>query len=145
MSIYNGHARWAFDFLSWRPTIKELQLAVSILQPEEKQRISQFHFIEDFKASLAGRLLMRFFVRQAMSIDNHHFKLGRDDREKPYLIEMNGVTNWDNKILDFNVSHQGSFACLGKNIRINETTSIFNLKFILKVDILTIKLWKLTM
>lgn len=115
MSIYNGHARWAFDFLSWKPSLSDIKVAVSLLQPEEKQRISQFVFQEDFKASLAGRLLMRFFVRQAMSVDNHQIKLGRDDREKPYLMEIDGATNWNDKIIDFNVSHQGSFACLGKN------------------------------
>lgn len=114
MSIINGHARWAFDFIAWKPSLQDLRVAVSLLQPEEKLRLSKFVFQEDFKASLAGRLLMRCFVRQAMSIDNHRFRLGRDEREKPYLMEIDGATNRIDKIIDFNVSHQGSFACLGK-------------------------------
>ena len=61
MSIVNGHARWAFDFRSWKPTLHELMIAVSLIQPGEKQRIAQFVFQEDFKASLAGRLLLRHF------------------------------------------------------------------------------------
>lgn len=112
MSIVNGHVRWAFDFVSWKPSLQDLKTAVSLIQPEEKQRLAKFMFQEDFKASLSGRLLMRHFVRQAMSVDNHQIKLSRDAREKPYLQEIDGAANWDNKVIDFNVSHQGSFACL---------------------------------
>jgi 4'-phosphopantetheinyl transferase len=112
MSVVNGHARWAFDFISWKPTLADLKIAVSLIQPEEKQRLAKFMFQEDFKASLSGRLLMRHFVRQSMSIDNNQFRLSRDSREKPYLMEIDGATNWNDKVIDFNVSHQGSFACL---------------------------------
>jgi 4'-phosphopantetheinyl transferase len=112
MSIVNGHARWAFDFLSWKPTLADLKVAVSLIQPEEKQRLAKFMFQEDFKASLSGRLLMRHFVRQSLRIDNNQFKLSRDSREKPFLIEIDGATNWDDRVIDFNVSHQGAFACL---------------------------------
>lgn len=112
MSIVNGHARWAFDFISWKPSLQDLKIAVSLIQSEEKQRLSKFVFQEDFKASLSGRLLMRHFVRQGMSVDNHQFKLSRDARDKPYLMEIDGASNWDNKVIDFNVSHQGSLACL---------------------------------
>jgi 4'-phosphopantetheinyl transferase len=109
MSIVNGHARWAFDFLAWKPSLQDLKAAVSLIQPEEKSRLSKFVFQEDFKASLSGRLLMRHFVRQALCIDNHQFRLGRDEREKPYLMEIDGATNFD---IDFNASHQGAIACL---------------------------------
>ena len=112
MSIVNSHARWAFDFIAWKPSLQDLKLAVSLIQPEEKSRLSKFVFQEDFKASLSGRLLMRHFVRQALCVDNHQFRLGRDEREKPYLMEIDGVTNCDNKVIDFNASHQGEFACL---------------------------------
>lgn len=128
MSIINGHARWAFDFLSWKPSLQDLKTAVSLVQSEEKVRLSKFMFQEDFKASLAGRLLMRHFVRHAMSIGNHQFKLSRDAREKPYLMEIDGATNWNNKVIDFNVSHQGSFACLAGYVNDrNETNSSMKL------------------
>ena len=123
MSMINGHARWAFDFMSWKPNLNDLKIAVSLIQSEEKQRLSKFMFQEDFKASLSGRLLMRHYVRQAMSIDNHQFKLHRDTREKPYLKEIDGETNWDNKVLDFNVSHQGSFACLAGYANVKRKTN----------------------
>jgi phosphopantetheine--protein transferase-like protein len=112
MSIVNGHARWAFDFKSWKPTLQELMSAVSLIQPEEKERISKFVFVEDFKGSLAGRLLIRHYVRCALCIDNDRFKLGRDERNKPHLSEIDGLSNRNDKSIDFNISHQGSFACL---------------------------------
>lgn len=110
MSIINGHARWAFDFKSWKPSLQELMTAVSLIQPEEKERISKFVFQEDFKGSLAGRLLMRYFIKCALCVDNDKFKLGRDERNKPYLSEIDGMSN--ESTIDFNVSHQGSYACL---------------------------------
>lgn len=136
MSIVNGHARWAFDFLSWKPSLQDLKAAVSLIQPEEKQRLSKFMFQEDFKASLSGRLLMRHFVRQAMSVHNHELKLGRDVREKPYLKEIDGESNCDDKVIDFNVSHQGSFACLAGYV--NKKTKT-NAKIKLGVDVMKIE------
>lgn len=138
MSIINGHARWAFDFKSWKPTLQELISAVSLIQKEEKQRISQFVFQEDFKASLAGRLLLRYFVRRALCIDNNQFKFGRDEKNKPYLKEINGKSNVDanDKIIDFNVSHQGSFACLA-GFADNKTNSNADMR--LGVDVMKIE------
>lgn len=122
MSIVNSHTRWAFDFKSWKPTLQDLLAAISLIQPEEKQRISQFVFQEDFKASLAGRLLLRYFIRTALCIDNHRIKLGRDEKNKPYLKEIDGTSNWNDKAIDFNVSHQGSYACLAGYVG-NKATS----------------------
>lgn len=136
MSIVNGHARWAFDFRSWKPSLDDLRVAVSLIQPEEKQRLSRFMFQEDFKASLSGRLLMRHFVRRAMGVDNDQFKLGRDAREKPYLMEIDGAANCDKKVIDFNVSHQGSFACLAGYVN-NRTDANASLK--LGVDVMKIE------
>jgi len=138
MSIVNGHARWAFDFKSWKPTLHELMTAVSLIQAEEKQRISQFVFQEDFKASLAGRLLLRHFTRSALCVDNHCIKFGRDERNKPYLMEVDGKSNLnDEKVIDFNVSHQGSYACLAGYIANNKTES--NAQLRLGVDVMKIE------
>src|SRR5690349_20450131 len=136
MSIVNSHARWAFDFLSWKPSLQDLKVAVSLIQPEEKKRLARFMFQEDFKASLSGRLLMRYFVRQAMLVDNHQIKLCRDEREKPYLKEIDGESNFGNKVIDFNVSHQGSFACLAGYVD-NKTANCAKVK--LGVDVMKIE------
>lgn len=108
MSIKSGHARWAFNCKNWNPTLEELKIAVSCIQPEEKARLIRFHFLDDFKSSLIGRLLMRKFISQALNVDNTQIMLGRDVKEKPFLKEIKGVSNH----IDFNVSHQGSFAVL---------------------------------
>lgn len=136
MSIVNGHARWAFDFISWKPSLQDLKIAVSLIQPEEKQRLMRFVFQEDFKASLSGRLLMRYFVGQGMCVDNHQLKFDRDARGKPYLKEIDGAANWDNKAIDFNVSHQGSFACLAGYSNVKTAA---NAKLKLGVDVMKIE------
>lgn len=115
MSIVNTHARWAFDINAWKPTLQELKIATSCIQQEEKERLGKFLFQEDFKSSLAGRLLMRQFVRRALKIDYNNIHFGRDLLGKPFLMPNSspgGVTDCTNKVIDFNVSHQGSFACL---------------------------------
>jgi phosphopantetheine--protein transferase-like protein len=136
MSIINGHARWAFDFMSWKPTLQDLLTAVSLIQSEEKIRLARFVFQEDFKASLAGRLLMRHFVRSAVCIDNDRIKFGRDERNKPYIMQIDGESNWNDKVVDFNVSHQGSYACLAGYVS-NKTAS--NASFQLGVDVMKIE------
>lgn len=71
-----------------------------------------------------------------MSIDNHQFKLGRDLREKPFLMEIDGASNWDNKVIDFNVSHQGSLACLAGYV--NDKTET-NASMKIGVDVMKIE------
>lgn len=138
MSIVNGHARWALDFKSWKPTLHELMTAVSLIQPEEKQRIAQFVFQEDFKGSLAGRLLMRHFVKCALCVDNDRIKLARDERNKPYLSEIDGMSNWPDKVIDFNVSHQGSYACLAGYVG-NKDATVTTAPLRLGVDVMKIE------
>lgn len=118
MSIRNGHARWAFDFSSWRPSLSDLLKATSCIQPEEKERLSKFIFRDDFQASLIGRLLMRKFVRDTIKLPYDQIKFERDAKEKPHLSinqiyqhEHGGRLN-NSTLVDFNVSHQGCFAVL---------------------------------
>lgn len=113
MSIINGHARWAFNFNSWRPSLDELRIATSCIQIEEKERLSKFIFREDFNASLIGRLLMRKFVKKATKLDYDCIKFERDCHGKPFLSDS---------IIDFNVSHQGSYSVLAGCL--NEETKI---------------------
>lgn len=103
MSIVNGHARWAFNFNTWRPTFDELRIATSCIQIEEKARLSKFIFRDDFNASLIGRLLMRKFVKKASGFEYDTIKFERDCRGKPFL---------PNSKIDFNVSHQGFYSVL---------------------------------
>lgn len=113
MSIVNGHARWAFNFNTWRPTLDELRIATSCIQIEEKARLSKFIFRDDFNASLIGRLLMRKFVKKASGLEYDSIKFERDCRGKPFL---------PNSKIGFNVSHQGSYSVLAGCL--NEETQI---------------------
>lgn len=108
MSIRNGHARWAFNLSSWKLNLSDLKIATSCIQEEEKQRINKFMFQEDFKASLVGRLLMRQFVKQATNIDYDQIQFTRDLKGKPYMIQDSAT----NQLIEFNISHQGSYAVL---------------------------------
>jgi 4'-phosphopantetheinyl transferase len=132
MSIKNGHARWAFNCKNWNPTLDELKIAVSCIQAEEKSRLIKFYFLEDFKSSLIGRLLMRKFLCQALNVDNTRISLGRDVKGKPFLKEIDGETNY----IDFNVSHQGSFAVLAGYVG-QSKESVKNLK--IGVDLMKIE------
>lgn len=113
MSIKNGHARWAFDLKNWHCTLNNLELATACIQPEEKERISNFVFRDDFNASLIGRLLMRHFVKSCMpELDYNDIRFERDSRGKPYF-QQSINDDPDSKInIDFNVSHHERYAVL---------------------------------
>ncbi len=111
MSLRNGHARWAFDVSTWRPSLNELLLATSCIQTEEKSRLSKFMFRDDFDGSIIGRLLMRKFVRDTTNIPYEQIKFDRDARGKPHLVSTEHQPSSSNYV-DFNVSHQGSYAVL---------------------------------
>lgn len=111
MSLRNGHARWAFDLSTWRPSLNELLLATSCIQTEEKSRLSRFMFRDDFDGSIIGRLLMRKFIKDTTNIPYEQIRFDRDSRGKPLLLPSQ-YQNSSANYVDFNVSHQGSYAVL---------------------------------
>uniref|UniRef100_A0A8C6TWQ1 L-aminoadipate-semialdehyde dehydrogenase-phosphopantetheinyl transferase n=1 Tax=Neogobius melanostomus TaxID=47308 RepID=A0A8C6TWQ1_9GOBI len=106
-----GSVRWAFRCGSWTPTRSEWLFASRCVQPEEKARIGEFVFTKDAKSAMAGRLLLRKFVCEKMTIPWSHIRLERTPRGKPYLASPLQVgsapVTWS-----FNVSHQGDYALL---------------------------------
>lgn len=78
--------RWSFKANQWEPSRSQLLQISSIIQPEEKARISRFHFMRDAKSSLVGRLLIRKLVSLKTGASNHVIKLARDEHNKPILI-----------------------------------------------------------
>ncbi|XP_031630943.1 L-aminoadipate-semialdehyde dehydrogenase-phosphopantetheinyl transferase [Contarinia nasturtii] len=120
MSIKNGNVRWAFDLRSWRCTLPDLELATSCVQPEERERLSKFHFIDDFKASIIGRLLMRQFIKSCLpELDYNEIRFERDERGKPFFVPATDIRDKIDFNMDFNVSHHERYAVLagwfGKN------------------------------
>lgn len=134
MSLKHGHARWAFDLNAWKPTLSELLLATSCIQPEEKARLAKFVYRNDFDASLIGRLLMRAFVKKCTPhIDYNRIQFGRDARGKPYLLQDTNSDKWSlngNKLhIDFNVSHHESYvvlAGLGTSVITQQTPNVID-------------------
>lgn len=137
MSIRNGHARWAFDLSTWRPSLNELLSATSCIQSEEKSRLAKFMFRDDFDASIIGRLLMRKFVQDTTRIPYEEIKFDRDERGKPHLLplQQNGSSNY----LDFNVSHQGSYSVLAGCCLSSDKHKSHQLSTTIGVDVMKIE------
>ncbi|RVE47416.1 hypothetical protein evm_007926 [Chilo suppressalis] len=110
-NTYN--ARWAFNVSTWKPKECDILKASSLIQPEEKERISRFVFIDDAKSSLIGRLMMRKFVHMSTKIPYKEIKFGRDSHGKPYLLGTGDIP------LSFNLSHQGDYVVLAGNTKQN--------------------------
>lgn len=118
MSIRNGHVRWAFDLKSWRCTLNDIELATACIQAEEKERLSKFVYLDDFKASIIGRLLMRRFIKSCLpEMDYNAIHFERDARGKPFFRpQPDQVTQ-----IDFNVSHHERYAVLAGSLTLRCT------------------------
>ncbi|XP_039963507.1 L-aminoadipate-semialdehyde dehydrogenase-phosphopantetheinyl transferase [Bactrocera neohumeralis] len=101
--------RWAIDLTSWSLTLPQLAQAVAVIQPEERDRLMKFVFLDDFLSSLVGRLLMRKFVSVHSGVDYKDVRFARDVRGKPYWLQAEDKCH---NQLSFNVSHQGKFVVL---------------------------------
>jgi phosphopantetheinyl transferase len=56
------------------------------IAPEERERIGRFVFACDAKLAMAGRLLIRRAVRDALGVEAGEVVLGRTKERKPYLV-----------------------------------------------------------
>lgn len=118
MSIKHGHVRWAFDVKAWQCTLNDLELATACIQPEEKQRLARFYFIDDFKSSIVGRLLMRRFVKACIpELDYNTIHFERDSRGKPFFQTPPGTDQMPK--IDFNVSHHERYAVIAGSFSSN--------------------------
>ena len=74
-----------------------------LLQKEERERIRLFRYRQDAKASIVGRLLMRYWAKLELpNLTNAQLHFERSERGRPMLKSL--LPNWD-----FNVSHAGNF------------------------------------
>lgn len=118
MSIKNGNVRWAFDLRAWRCTLNDLELATACIQPEEKDRLAKFYFIDDFKSSIIGRLMMRQFIKSCLpELDYSDIIFERDSRGKPFYSPA--AADRIAAHIDLNVSHQGRYAVLAGSFNKN--------------------------
>ncbi|XP_003385372.1 PREDICTED: L-aminoadipate-semialdehyde dehydrogenase-phosphopantetheinyl transferase-like [Amphimedon queenslandica] len=100
--------RWYVSLSRWKTITEDWNVAMSLIQPEESERINQFVFKEDASLSLIGRLLLRAGTAKRTGATNNEINFDRTERGKPYLVEpsLGGCG------LDLNVSHQGDYAVL---------------------------------
>lgn len=103
-----GELRWVFNALAWQPQKADLLRALMAISKDERERIQRFHFKEDYKLSLCGRLLIRKAIVRNLDIAWTSIQLGRSAKGKPELSNEQKV---DRKF-SFNVSHQGAFTAL---------------------------------
>ena len=95
--------RIAFNVSLWNPSQSEWIFAGKCIQPEERKRISEFHYKNDAKLSLIGRLLLRYVITMSSGIDWIDLCLVRDSKSKPMLAQHH------NSHVSFNASHQGDY------------------------------------
>ncbi|RDD39385.1 L-aminoadipate-semialdehyde dehydrogenase-phosphopantetheinyl transferase, partial [Trichoplax sp. H2] len=140
--------RWAFHYSQWQPSKEvvarqddilvvqheqlssdwEWMLAASCLQKEEANRISQFMFKRDAKASLCGRLLLRKAVHDLLHLPYDRIRFDRTDKGKPVLVG-------DNSNLSLNVSHQGDFTVLSASFQFETGIDVMKVDWLGKEDL----------
>ena len=103
--------RWAVNINDWIPTQQEWIKAMRCIQPIERQRIRKFRYRKDAKASIVGRLLMRFWASKTFNMDSNLLEFNRTKKGRPYLRRKNLMkpSESENDYWDFNVSHAGNY------------------------------------
>ena len=82
----------------------EFEKALKTIDPEEKNRIMRFHFVEDRKRALAGILLSGYAIYKEFGIPKDEMKFEKNKYGKPHIVGKSGV--------HFNISHSGDYvAC----------------------------------
>ncbi|SFU45465.1 4'-phosphopantetheinyl transferase family protein [Butyrivibrio sp. M55] len=80
---------------------EEFENSLSKVEPEHKDRIMRFHFIEDKKRALAGILLSEYAIGEAFGIQKDEIRFEKNKYGKPHVIGKSGV--------HFNISHSGNY------------------------------------
>eukprot|EP00055_Hartaetosiga_balthica_P006378 m.19910 g.19910 ORF g.19910 m.19910 type:complete len:322 (+) comp5189_c0_seq3:82-1047(+) len=114
--------RLSVNVTRWNPSSKEFAAALACLQPEERQRIIKFKFLQDAKLSLIGRLLIRYSLVKCVGAHARESRLlARDAKGKPVLSPLLPSSSLTLKkthgkaeklSFRFNVSHAGDFVVL---------------------------------
>ncbi|XP_014782402.1 L-aminoadipate-semialdehyde dehydrogenase-phosphopantetheinyl transferase isoform X3 [Octopus bimaculoides] len=110
MKKFMAGLRLAFNFGLWNPLQSEWTFAAQCIQPEEKERISQFMFQKDAKAAMAGRLLIRKSLSSLLQVPYSSLVLSRTDKGKPYLSSVGNAFSKTSP--HFNIAHHGNFTVL---------------------------------
>ncbi|GAB5367282.1 hypothetical protein AAMO2058_001216800 [Amorphochlora amoebiformis] len=96
------HRRWGVWAGSWRPSVEEWNHALSLLPQPDREKISKFLYLEDAKARLIGRLLIRQLSE----------KLGCSDSSVVRLPSGRPVISEAPKSVEFSLAHDGEWVLL---------------------------------
>ena len=79
----------------------EFECALSKIDPEQKDRIMRFHFIEDKKRALAGILLSKYAIGKVFGLLPDEIRFEKNKYGKPHVAGRSGV--------HYNISHSGDY------------------------------------
>ena len=105
--------RWALNIRTWHPSADEWQLALSLLPPEDAERVERFKFEKDKKLAMGSRLLQRAAISSLFGIQWRDVQIGRTKEGKPYLANAplpEAVAALPN--FNFNVTHHGGIVAI---------------------------------
>ena len=105
--------RWAFNIRTWHPSADEWQLALSLLPPEDAERVERFKFEKDKKLAMGSRLLQRAAISSLFGVSWRDVQIGRTKEGKPYLANTplpETVAALPN--FNFNVTHHGGIVAI---------------------------------
>jgi 4'-phosphopantetheinyl transferase len=108
--------RWAIDVYAWDPGEFEWAYLLSILPPDERERISRFVFRDDQKRALASRLMQRRCAHEALGlqVDAAAVPIGRTKGGKPF-VKASVARPESAPNFNFNVSHEGAWVVLASD------------------------------
>ncbi|XP_059094773.1 L-aminoadipate-semialdehyde dehydrogenase-phosphopantetheinyl transferase-like [Tigriopus californicus] len=100
--------RWAFHVARWQPSPLQWRRACAGLDPEEVERISQFQYQSDAKASLVGQIMFRRAAWDSLHGLFQDIHCLRSPKGKPQVVCDGVIPLW----FDANVAHQGDWVVL---------------------------------
>nr|A0A1B3PEJ0.1 RecName: Full=Phosphopantetheinyl transferase; Short=PPTase [Thraustochytrium sp. ATCC 26185]AOG21007.1 phosphopantetheinyl transferase [Thraustochytrium sp. ATCC 26185] len=97
---------WALRVAGWAPHDATRARLEAGLQQEERERVRKFRFEIDRHRALAGRVLIRTMVAEALRVDPAEIELKRTEMGKPFVARPDPGT------FSFNLSHHGDWVVL---------------------------------
>ena len=79
----------------------EFKRALSKMDPEQKDRIIRFHFMEDRKRALVGVFLSKYAISKAFGLLPDEIRFEKNKYGKPHVAGKKGV--------HYNISHSGDY------------------------------------
>ncbi|UJR27165.1 hypothetical protein I4U23_008463 [Adineta vaga] len=96
--------RFYINCENWKPTRDEWIQATRCITQIELERIDKFVFQRDAKFALAGQLLIRYLLAQALQRKSSSFEIQRTEYGRPFINSL--------EKFDFNLSHHYHLVCI---------------------------------